>query len=168
MEKLIKKYKQKFEISYEDYFRTRFNGIVEIIRILAPLMDEEKALDIIKKLWEKKGTEMIVRQLKNTKPITNFKEFKEIYKEQISTEYMKHCLGFEIVEDTPKKLVFKFTECLWAKTFLEIGGSDIGYAMCCHPDYVMAKAFHPKIKLERTKCLMKGDDFCDSTYIWEE
>ncbi|MFX0034834.1 MAG: L-2-amino-thiazoline-4-carboxylic acid hydrolase [Candidatus Hermodarchaeota archaeon] len=168
MEKFTKKYKQKFGISYEDYFKTRFNGIVEILRILVPLMDKEKALDIIKKLWEKKGIEIIVRQLKSIKPISNFKEFKEIYKDQISTDYMKHCLNFEILEDSPNKLAFKFKECLWAKTFLEIDGSEIGYIMCCHPDYAMAKAFHPNIKLIRTKCLMKGDEFCDSTYIWEE
>ena len=168
MSKKYDKSKNKFGISYEDYFRTRFNGIVEIIRILNPLMDEKKALNIIKKLWEKKGIELIVRQLKNSNPITNFEEFKEIYKEQISTEYMQNCLKFKIVEDTPNKLAFRFTECLWAKTFLELGASDIGHAMCCYPDFAMAKAFHPNLKLVRTKSLMKGDHFCDSTYIWEE
>jgi hypothetical protein len=162
------KSKEKFEISYEDFFRTRFNGIVEVIRLLSPLMDDEKALQFIKQLWEKKGIETIVRQLKNIKPITNFEEFKEIYKEQISTEYMKHCLNFQIVEDTPNKLEFRFTKCLWAKTFLELGASDIGQAMCCYPDFAMAKAFHPSLKLERTKSLMNGDDYCNSTYIWED
>jgi hypothetical protein len=168
MSKQYDKSEEKFGISYEDYFRTRFNGIIEIIRILAPVMDETKALAIIKKLWEKKGTEIIVRQLKNTTPITNFEEFKKIYKDQISTEYMQHCLNFKIVEDTPNRLAFKFTKCLWAKTFLELDASDIGDAMCCHPDFAMAKAFHPNLKLVRKKSLMKGDDHCDSTYIWEE
>ena len=162
------KSKEKFKISYEDYFKTRFNGIVEIMRVLAPLMDEEKALEIIKKLWEKKGIELIVRQLKNVRPITNFKEFKEVYLEQISTEYMQHCLNFRIVEDNPNRLALKFSKCLWAKTFLELGASDIGHSMCCYPDFAMAKAFHPKLKLVRTKSLMKGDDCCDSTYIWED
>jgi len=168
MSKQYEKSEEKFGISYEDYFRTRFNGIIEIIRILAPIMDEKKALAIIKKLWEKKGTEIIVRQLKNTIPITNFEEFKKVYIDQISTEYMQHCLNFKIVEDTPNRLEFKFTKCLWAKTFLELKASDIGDSMCCHPDFAMAKAFHPNLKLVRTKSLMKGDDHCDSTYIWEE
>ena len=35
-------------------------------------------------------------------------------------------------------------------------------------DFAMAKAFHPNLKLVRTKSLMKGNDCCDSTYIWEE
>lgn len=162
------KSKEKIEISYEDYFRTRFNGMVEIFRVAAPLLDEKKALERLKKLWEKKGIELIVRQLKNTRPITNFEEFKAIYKEQISTDYMQHCLNFTIVEDTPKKLALKFTKCLWAKTFLEINAPDIGYAICCHPDFAMAKAFHSKLKIVRTMCLMKGDGYCNSTYIWED
>lgn len=168
MSKEFKKYKKKFEISYEDYFRTRFSGIIEIIRVLTPIIDKKKVLDIIKKLWEKKGIEIIVRQLKNINPITNFEEFKEIHKQQISTEYMKNCLNFEIIADTPNKLAFKFKDCLWAKTFLELGAPEIGHAMCCHPDFAMAKAFHPNLKLVRTKSLMKGDEYCDSTYIWEE
>ena len=168
MVKDIEKSEKKFEISYEDYFRTRFYGIVELLKVLAPLFDKKRALEIIKKLWEKKGIELIVRQLKNANPIRNFKDFKDIYTEQISTEYMQHCLSFTIVEDTQNKLAFKFTKCLWAKTFLEMDASDIGHAICCHPDFAMAKAFHPNLKLVRTKSLMKGDNYCDSTYIWEE
>jgi len=162
------KSKEKIEISYEDFFRTRFNGIVEIFRVLTPLVDRRKALERLKKLWEKKGIETIVRHLKNANPITNFEEFKNVYKDQISTEYMRNCLNFSIIEDTPQKLVLKFTKCLWAKTFLEINAPEIGYAICCYPDFAMAKAFHPNLRLTRTKCLMKGDDYCDSTYIWEE
>ncbi|UCC18225.1 MAG: L-2-amino-thiazoline-4-carboxylic acid hydrolase [Promethearchaeota archaeon] len=168
MIKETEKSKEKFEISYEDYFKTRFYGIVELMRVLSPILDNKKALDIVKKLWEKKGIDIIVRQLKNTSSIRNFNDFKEIYKEQISTEYMQHCLKFTMEEDTQNKLAFKFTKCLWAETFLEMEASDIGDAMCCYPDFAMAKAFHPKLKLIRTKTLMKGDDFCDSTYIWEE
>ena len=164
----MEKYEEKFEISYEDYFRTRFNGIIEIIRELTPLMDEKKALERIKELYEEKSIEMIVRQLKKAKPITNFEEFKKIYKEQFNTDFMRHCTHFKITEDTPTKLSFKFTKCLWAKTFLEMNASDIGYAMCCVPDYAMTKAFHPNLKLVRTKTLMQGDECCDSTYIWED
>jgi len=162
------KFKQKFEISYEDYFKTRFNGIVDVLRALKPLMDENKILDRLKKLFEKKNIEIIVRQIQEQKPITNFQDFKEIFKEQLSTEFMKHCASFSIEEDTPTKLSFKFTECLWAKTFKEMNATTIGYTICCHPDFAMAKAFHPKVKLERTKTLMQGDNFCNSTYIWED
>ncbi len=162
------RFKEKIEISYEDYFRTRFSGMIEIFRVVSPLLDKKKALERLKKLWEKKGIELIVKQLKNTSPITNFEEFKTVYKEQISTEYMKNCLNFTIVEETPKKLALKFTKCLWAKTFLEINAPEVGFVICCYPDFAMAKAFHPDLRLTRTRCLMKGDEYCDSTYIWED
>ncbi|MFX0022338.1 MAG: L-2-amino-thiazoline-4-carboxylic acid hydrolase [Candidatus Hermodarchaeota archaeon] len=168
MSKNSEKYKKKFGISYEDYFRTRFNGITEMVKALTPLMDQIEALEKIKELYIKKSKNLVKRLLKNRKPIENFKEFKEIYKEQISTEFMQHSLDFTITEDTPNKITFKFTKCLWAKTFLEINEPGLGYAMCCYPDYTMAKAFHPKLKLLRNKTLMQGNTCCESTYIWEE
>ena len=77
-------YKEKFEISYEDYFRIRLNGIIETYRELAPLLDKQKALEKLKKLWEKKGIEMIERLLKDSRSITNFEEFKETYMQMMS------------------------------------------------------------------------------------
>jgi hypothetical protein len=168
MPDIDEKPKSMFKISYEDYFRNRFNGITEIIKTLTPIMDEIQALNKIKELYIEKSKNLVKRLLKNKKPITNFEEFKEIYKEQLSSEFMQHCLQFTITEDTPNKLTFKFTKCLWAKTFLETNEPGIGYAMCCYPDYEMVKAFHPKLKLIRTKTLMQGNTCCESTYTWEE
>ena len=168
MVNMDEKSKEKFEISYEDYFRTRFNGITEMVRALTPIMDEMEALNRIKALYEKKGKAFVARLLKNKNPITSFKEFKEIYKEHMSTEFMQHCLDFTITADTPDKLTFKFTKCLWAKTFLEIDEPGLGYALCCYPDYAMIKAFHPKLKLIRNKTIMQGNESCELTYQWED
>lgn len=168
MSDINEKSKEKFEISYEDYFRTRFNGIAEMVRALTPIMDQMKALDRIKELYEKKSKDLVSRLMKNKEKITTFKDFKEIYKEQMKTEFMRHCLDFTITEDTSNKITFKFTKCLWAKTFLEINEPGLGYAMCCYPDYTMAKAFHPKLKFTRNKTLMQGNEYCESTYQWEK
>ena len=162
------KSKSTFQISYEDYFRTRFNGITEMVKALTPLMGQIEALDKIKELYIKKSKNLVKKVLKNRKPIENFKDFKEMYKEQMITEFMQHCLAFTITEDTPNKITFKFTKCLWAKTFLEINEPGLGYAMCCYPDYEMAKAFNSKLKLIRNKTLMQGNTCCESTYIWED
>ncbi|MFX0000338.1 MAG: L-2-amino-thiazoline-4-carboxylic acid hydrolase [Candidatus Hodarchaeota archaeon] len=162
------KSKETFVISYEDFFRTRFNGITEMIRALTPIMDQVEALEKIKELYKKKSKNLVKRLLKNKAPITNFEDFKKIYKEQMNTEFMQHCLDFNITEDTSNKLTFKFRKCLWAKTFLEMNEPGLGYAMCCFPDYTMAKAFHPKLKLVRNKTLMQGNQYCESTYQWKE
>ena len=161
-------YKEKFEISYEDYFRIRLNGIIETYRELTPLLDKQKALEKLKKLWEKKGIGMIERLLRDSRSITNFEEFKETYMQMMSRDLMDHSTRFAVVEDTPKKFSLKFTKCLWAKTVLEFNAPELGYIICCNPDFGMAKAFHPNIKLIGKKTLMKGDDCCDPTYIWEE
>jgi len=163
-----KRSKEKFEISYEDYFRTRFNGITEMIRALTPIIDQIEALERIKELYKNKSKALVARHLRNKKSITNFEEFKEIYKSEMSSEFMQHCLDFTITEDTPDKLTIKFTKCLWAKTFLEINEAGLGYAMCCYPDYAMTKAYHPKLKLIRNKTIMQGNECCESTFKWEE
>ncbi len=111
---------------------------------------------------------MIESLLKNSGPITNFEEFKESYNQMMTGDLMTHCTRFAIVEDTPKKFALKFTKCLWAKTALEFNAPELGYNICCNPDFEMAKTFHPNIKLIRTKTLMNGDDYCNHTYIWEE
>ena len=63
------KSKETFEISYEDYFRTRFNGITEMIKALTPIMDEMNALERIKELYKKKSKALILRLLKDKKLI---------------------------------------------------------------------------------------------------
>ena len=76
-------------------------------------------------------------------------------------------LTIQRVERTPKSYEMKVTECLWAQTFLEARAGDIGFASICYGDEVMAAAFDPRLKLTRTKALMKGDDCCHFRWIWE-
>ena len=45
---------------------------------------------------------------------------------------------------------------------------DLGYIMFCQVDFAMAQAYHPKIKVKRTKTFMQGDSHCDFAYYWEE
>jgi hypothetical protein len=55
-----------------------------------------------------------------------------------------------------------------AKTFKELNATDIGYVLNCRPDFAMAKAQHPKLRLKRTQTLMQGDDCCNHTWYWKE
>lgn len=79
----------------------------------------------------------------------------------------QHALAFEIVEDTPKAFEFRISKCLWAKTFRDGDAAAIGYACICHPDFAVASAFNPKLKLIRTKTLMQGHDCCNHRYVME-
>ena len=83
------------------------------------------------------------------------------------SHFWKHVLTFEIVEDTPQAFEVKVAECLWAKTFREIGAADIGYLLICHPDYAYCQGFNPKITMSRSKTLMQGDNDCNHRWVWE-
>ncbi len=72
----------------------------------------------------------------------------------------KDRLTSEVLKKDENLFEIKFTECLWAKTFREANAADIGYAGICYGDYAMTKAFNPKLKLDRNKTLMQGNDCC--------
>ena len=76
-------------------------------------------------------------------------------------------LTFEILRDDDNLFEIKFSECLWAKTFREAKAPEIGYAGVCYQDYGETKAFNPKLKLERNKTLMEGDDCCHFKWTME-
>jgi hypothetical protein len=79
----------------------------------------------------------------------------------------KNTLTKTIVEDTEKAFELKVTECIWAKTFLDAGAGNIGYASVCYGDYSWPQGFNPKIKMIRDKTLMQGHDCCNHRYILE-
>lgn len=81
-----------------------------------------------------------------------------------ANENMNDRLTYEILADEDNKLEIKFTECLWAKTFIEAEASDIGFAGICYQDFAMTKSYNPKIKLIREKTLMQGNECCH--FIW--
>ena len=76
-------------------------------------------------------------------------------------------LTLEIVEDTPQAVEVKVTECLWAKTFREMGAAEIGYSLICYRDYADCQGFNPSITMIRSKTLMQGDDYCNHRFVWE-
>jgi hypothetical protein len=76
-------------------------------------------------------------------------------------------LTFEVVENTPKAVEIKVSECLWAKTFREAEAGDLGYALVCDSDYAAAEGFNPKMRMIRSKTLMQGHDCCNHRYVIE-
>lgn len=81
------------------------------------------------------------------------------------SRFTKHALTIDVVEDNPEVFELRISECLWAKTFREMGAADLGYALFCNTDYAHCNGFNPQITLHRTKTLMQGDDCCNHRYI---
>ena len=82
--------------------------------------------------------------------------------------FSRHVLNSDIVETTDHAYEIRVSECLWAKTFRDLGAAGIGYAVICHADYAYCQGFNPKIRMIRTKTLMEGDDCCNHRWVWEE
>ena len=113
--------------------------------------------------------EMIIRAVDETEkgdeadnPAHTFPEFVASGKRAF-----KNMMTWEIIEESDSVYEIKVTGCLRAKTFQERNADDIGYATICHGDFSAASAYHSKIKLERTKTIMQGDDCCNHRWIWE-
>jgi hypothetical protein len=161
------KFQEKADITYEHLFRAIYAPVVNLAKELERTLGRERALKIVKGASEKSSVEMVKRQVEE-RPFRSFDEFKEYWKEVLKTPFWTHTSTLAIEEDEPDRFKFHVTECLWAKTFEELGAPEIGYLVCCQPDYATARVYHPKICMTRTKTLMQGDKYCDPTYVWKE
>ena len=163
------KWKEKMDITYEQYFTSSTSiphpGIVNLVREMERTIGKARAHEIVGRAATKQTVEGIKRAVAK-EPIHGFRDFVEARKDRgpIST----HGTTDEIVEEAEDRLVFNMTECLWAKSWREMGAADIGFLWNCKPDYALVQAMHPRLKLKRSKTLMQGDDCCDFTYYWEE
>jgi hypothetical protein len=163
------KFQGKVEITYEQYFQDRCRSTVELVKALEHALGKDKTLEIVRK-WAREREKSAVESIKNEmskKPIRNFQDFKLFMKEGNKSPFWTHVLTLSS-EETPNKFCDHVTECLWAKTYKEMNATDLGYILHCRPDFAMAKAYHPKIRLNRTKTLMQGDKYCNHTWYWKE
>lgn len=71
------------------------------------------------------------------------------------------------LEGTEKRQSYRFTRCMWAEIFNELGAPDIGF-WWCEGDEPISSAFNPAIGFQRTKTLMEGDDCCDHIFYLKE
>jgi len=71
------------------------------------------------------------------------------------------------LEDTDVRQAYRFTRCMWADVFRELGAEDIGFWIC-EGDGPAVAAFNPEIGFGRTKTLMMGDDCCNHVYYFKE
>lgn len=66
--------------------------------------------------------------------------------------------------DQPRRIAYRYTRCMWAEIFRELGEPELG-AVFCAGDEPAVKAFNPKLAFRRTRVLMHGDDCCDHVFV---
>jgi hypothetical protein len=165
----IHKFDEIIPITYAKYFHSMATYTVSVIRALEKEFGKDNVHEAIKMWAEHTFGDKQKRKMETTdNPISTFEDFKTQWIEATESEYWTHVVTVTFPENSDQKLECRYTECLWAKTMKDLEAEDIGYFICCHPDYAIAKATHPKIRLERTKTLMQGDKYCNHTFFWDE
>ncbi len=153
------------DLTYERYIHACYDGIIQLSRELEQILGKEKTLEIIRKTREKYDLELVEKQLSG-RTIKTFEDFKTFMKELHESNFAGHLFTITYHDKTPNEIEFHTTECLMAKVFRDMKATELGYAMICQPDFVTTPSYHPNVKLKRTKTLMQGDNYCDTTYCF--
>jgi hypothetical protein len=157
------KFQDKSEMTWEQVYDFAYlGGFVNFVTALAKRIDKDNYIDVLKQLSSETAAAGI-RERPNPDPsLANFVAFAKK-----PDDFWNHVLSLEIVQDTPEVFEVRVRECLWAKTFRKQNAAEVGYACMCHPDFAVANAYNPKLRMERTKTLMQGDEYCNHRWVME-
>lgn len=160
------KFSESSGMSYEQVFGFAFQGLV--IPTLQELSKgDEKFLEKVQAA-SSAATARRFEAVAARWPKRDFATFKREYLAMVETDpFMLHAISCKVLKNTDREFSLKVSECLWAKTFRQAKAADLGYALVCHPDYVVPTTVGPGMKMIRTKTLMQGRDCCDHRYVFE-
>jgi len=152
-------------MSFQEVFEFAYRGRIELMQFLAKEIGKDNFIEMLKRAGEEWAKREAQKELK-TLPANDFATFRaEVRKKP--NRFWEHVITSSIVEDTEQAIEMKVTECLWAKTYRQAKAAELGYFLCCYPDFASATAFNTKLKLIRTNTLMQGDDCCNHRWVWE-
>ena len=163
------KWGYKVELTLKEYFDPPLDlphkGIILLVRELEKILGKEEAHKLVAKIWEQELVKGVKERVKKN-PIKSFEDW--LQRHEGGSSIWKHANIDEPVVVTENTRICNTVGCVLADTWREWGAEDIGYLVCCAPDFAFVPAQHPNLRLERTKTLMQGDDCCDFKFIWEE
>jgi hypothetical protein len=154
--------KQKFLLdsgmTVENVFKFTYGYCVPLFKNMEKKIGKDKVIELLKEASAENGAELIKAYTKGTPG--SMKSFAEFVKNWLSTPPYDKVITYEITEETDKVFEAKYTECLAAKLYREMGEPEIGFAIECSGSDVLAKTFNPKMEAKSIKNFMKGDDVC--------
>ena len=160
----VHKFDQKLdrELTYLDYYALRYREFIRLTKALEKELGKEKLINFLKENTKKRTFELGQNQA-----IEMGDNSLSAYVKQFRPPNYQKSLTHEVVEDTETSFKIIVKECIWAKTFIDAGVGDIGYAHICYGDYSWTTGFNPKMRMERDKTLMQGHECCNHRYIIE-
>ena len=149
-------YRQAINIQYNTAF-------IPLIKHCAKELGREKTVEMLKAFSSEGSIEGAKRAAQRLGK-NDFEALKSFFSP--SSPAYANTLTFTLTESTDKVHELRVTECLFAKTFLDAGAGDLGFAAVCFGDYGFARSFNPQIEMVRDKTLMQGDPICNHRYLW--
>lgn len=155
----------KAPMTYRALMRRRWGGdYIPIMRALAEKIGTEELLEMIRDITYEKNRRQGERAAERA-PNTELRTLMGAFRNPNPNGVFANSNVWEIVEDTESAFEIRITGCLAAEVFLENGAAELGFATVCHADHGLAAGFNPRIKLERDKTLMEGDDCCNHRWV---
>lgn len=141
--------------------------IEERVRILKTLRNYfgNKVIDIAAQTKKKLMGPRIREKYKKELPVTIERFFEIVFKD---FEGIERIVDFKVVKKNKRELEIKITRCWYAEIYRALEAADIGEKLVCDMDLDMNKVLNVKIRMERPKKLMCGDDCCIFKYRLEE
>ena len=163
------KFDEKFEISYRQYLRDRYAGLVAFFREMERVLGKEKAYRLIGDYYERGAIEGINKLVKSQEMnIEEIDDVRKMFERLDNDPFQSKMQTSSYPKSKPGTFRVCINECLWGSVLRELDAADIGRLMFCNTDFATAQVIHPSLSLERNKTIMDGDDCCDFVYHWKE
>ncbi len=141
--------------------------IEERVHILKALRERfgDKIINLTSEAKKKLISSRIRQEYKNELPVDMQRFFEIIFRD---FEGIKRIIDFEVVRKNDKELEVKIKRCWYAEIYRGLNAADIGEKLVCDMDPAMNRVLNPKIKMERPKKLMCGNDCCVFKYSFRK
>ncbi|MFC2163606.1 L-2-amino-thiazoline-4-carboxylic acid hydrolase [Acidobacteriota bacterium] len=148
---------EAYQFSYQ-------HGHIGLLKNLAKEIGRDKFVAMIKKIEKEEAVRLMKSVVQNMRK-RDFFMFKTMWKSQRPPYNLAKV--YEITEETDTVFEIKYSECLYARMFLEEDAADIGYATQCYSSDVFFETFNSKLKYSNPKNFMREDDICIERFDWE-
>jgi len=134
-------------------------AVVPVLEAVAKRVGREKARAILVEVNEAEAFERGGKQAKETGP-HGIDELAE----EVASWGQGGVWEMDVLEKTETTYQFNVTRCPYNDKYRELGLEEWGVGLSCCRDQPHASGFNDRLRLERTKTLMEGDDHCDFRY----
>ena len=130
--------------------------VAPLIRAMIGRIGEAEALELLREvivdLARTAGADL-ARELGDTS-LPTFAQALDRWKEGGALE-------ISMIENSPDRLEFDVTRCLYAEMYRALGLEALGGTLSCCRDFALIEGFNPEATLARTQTLMEGATHCD-------